>query len=234
MAKILVVDDEESIIRLVKYYQERLGDQVLVARSGIEALQLVWEHKPDLIVLDLMLPEIDGWEVCRHLRKHETTAKIPIIMLTARISEDDKVQGLKLGGDDYVTKPFSPRELAARIEAQLRRHQPTGQEETETTAIIAGPVVIRPDRHEVLIHGQQQELTLKEYELLKHLVLNAGKVLRREYLLSKIWGYDFAVDTRTLDVHIRYLRQKIEPDPTRPSLIETVRGVGYRFREQPV
>lgn len=228
MAKILVVDDELPIVELLRFNLEKEGYQVIAAATGLEALEKV-KSDPDLVILDLMLPGLDGMEVCRQLRAEASTARLPVIMLTAKTQELDKVAGLEIGADDYVTKPFSPRELVARVKAALRRSAlETG---SEPELLHAGPVVLRSGRYEVYVGDRRQPLTPKEFELLRCLILNVGKVLKRDYLLDKVWGYDYAADTRTVDVHIRYLRQKIEEDPGNPKYIETVRGVGYRFRE---
>lgn len=224
--RILVVDDEAHIVELLKYNLEKEGLEVVVATDGHGCLTRVRQDQPDLIILDIMLPGLDGLEVCRRLRAQAETAAIPVIFLSARGEEMDRVLGLEIGGDDYVTKPFSPRELVARVKARLRR-----QERETEEVLTAGPIVLKPGQHEVLVNGERRDLTPKEFELLRHLILNAGKVLRRDYLLDHVWGYDYYADTRTVDVHIRYLRQKIEPDPSHPIYIETVRGVGYRFRE---
>lgn len=224
--RILVVDDEVHILELLKYNLEKEGYEVATATDGVACLASVREHPPDLIILDIMLPGLDGLEVCRRLRAQTETAAIPLIFLSARGEEMDRVLGLEIGGDDYVTKPFSPRELLARVKARLRRQEKEAEE-----VLVAGPIVLKPREHEVLVNGERRDLTPKEFELLRHLILNAGKVLRRDYLLDRVWGYDYYADTRTVDVHIRYLRQKIEPDPSNPTYIETVRGVGYRFRE---
>ncbi|KKM10571.1 transcriptional regulator [Clostridiales bacterium PH28_bin88] len=233
MGKILVVDDEESIVELVKFNLEKEGHHVLAASDGNAALELAESENPDVIVLDVMLPGRDGFEVCRLLHSREATAGIPVIMLTAKGEEFDKVLGLELGADDYVTKPFSPRELAARVKACIRRRAAVTQPVARDTAgeMRAGELVMRPEHYQVFLHGQPVELAPKEFELLRILMQNPGKVLKRDHLLDQVWGYDYAADTRTVDVHIRYLRQKIETDPGNPRYIETVRGVGYRFKE---
>ncbi|TDA70743.1 MAG: response regulator transcription factor [Clostridia bacterium] len=228
MAKILVVEDEAPIVELLRFNLEKEGYRVIIAYDGHEALNKLREN-PDLVLLDLMLPGLDGMEICRRIRGDAATSRLPVIMLTARSQEADKVLGLETGADDYITKPFSPRELVARVKAILRRA--TMEASPELEVIRAGPITLRPGRYEVYVGDRRQDLTPKEFELLRHLVLNAGKVLNRDYLLDKVWGYDYIADTRTVDVHIRYLRQKIEADPSNPQLIETVRGVGYRFRE---
>lgn len=234
MPRILVVDDEKNIVELIKFNLEREGFQVAAAYDGLEALRQVKLQKPDLIVLDVMLPLMDGLEVCRQLNRDPETRNIPVIMLSARGDELDKILGLEIGADDYVTKPFSPRELVARIKARLRRLQQPGADERERDGggrMVLGRLVIDQDRFEVLVDGERQDLTPKEFELLRFLAGEPGKVFTREHLLEKIWGYDFAGDSRTVDVHIRHLRQKLEKYPGMSGYIETVRGVGYRFRE---
>lgn len=233
MAKILIVDDEENIVQLVSYNLEKEGYEVIAAYDGKSALNKINFEKPDLILLDIMLPELDGLEVCRALRKEEATAQIPIIMLTAKSDELDKVLGLELGADDYMTKPFSPRELLARIKVRLRRN--LGNEENlpeiKKEEINIGTIVMHPAKYEVLINGHKKEFTLKEFELLKLLITNPGKVFTRDYLLNRIWGFDYSNDTRTVDVHIRHLRQKLEDDQGKPQYIITIRGLGYKFAE---
>lgn len=232
MSTILLVDDDPLIIELVQFNLEKWGYQVLVARDGGEALELARSQKPDLIILDLMLPVIDGLEVCRRLHADSTTRNIPIIMLTARGEEADKVLGLELGADDYMTKPFSPRELLARVKARLRRV--TSVEETREAGektLSYGEILLYPDKFQVEVRGKKQGLTPKECELLQLLLTYPGRVFSRDYLLEKIWGYDYVGDTRTVDVHVRHLRMKIEADPANPQYLETVRGAGYRMRE---
>ncbi|TYP54927.1 response regulator transcription factor [Thermosediminibacter litoriperuensis] len=226
--KILVVDDEPNILELVKFNLENSGFKVITAADGQQALDLVQEEQPDLVILDIMLPGIDGMEVCRILRRQRTTRDIPVILLTAKTEEIDKVLGLEMGADDYITKPFSPRELAARVKAVLRR---TDKVERSEKIIKAGPVTIDVERHEVFVNGERKDFTPKEFELLRLLASNPGKVFSREYLLENIWGYDYLGDTRTVDVHIRHLRQKIERNSEAPQFIETVRGIGYKFNE---
>ncbi|OAT81787.1 response regulator transcription factor [Desulfotomaculum copahuensis] len=237
MSKILVVDDEENIIELVRFNLEREGYQVLVARDGNGALVLARAEIPDLILLDIMLPGQDGLSVCRALQQDGQTRKIPVIMLSARGEELDKVLGLEMGADDYVTKPFSPRELLARVKARLRRSEPgagAGLIRAEQGGrIVHGRLVIDQERFLVTLDGIKQELTPKEFELLRFLARQPGKVFSREYLLEQIWGYDYVGDSRTVDVHIRHIRQKLEQVPGAPQYIETVRGVGYRFQEVP-
>jgi len=225
--KILVVDDEAPIRELVRFNLEKAGYTVCEADNGLDALRMVQE-KPDLIVLDLMLPEMDGLEVCRMIKGTRQTSGIPVIMLTARDDEFDKVVGLELGADDYMTKPFSPRELVARVKAVLRRSQKVALPEGE---FILGNLRLNFARYEIYLGKEKLELTPKEYELLKLLVTNVGKVFTREQLLEKVWGYEYFGDTRTVDVHIRHLRAKLEQDKVIVEAIETVRGIGYRFRD---
>lgn len=225
-AKILIVDDEASITKTVQYNLEKEGYQVIVADNGIDAIELARKEKPNLAILDVMLPQLDGYEVCRTLR---TEMPIPIIMLTAKGEEIDKVVGLEIGADEYLTKPFSIRELQARIKALLRlvaRYKSTKIDEPDKIEI--GDLVIDLNRHEVKMKNEILPLTLKEFELLKLLALNTNKVLSREYLIEQVWGYDFAGEGRTVDVHVHWLREKIEKDPNTPIRIQTVRGVGYR------
>jgi two-component system alkaline phosphatase synthesis response regulator PhoP len=226
---VLVVDDEEAIVRLVSYNLEREGFKTVNAYDGLSALDQVRRNSPDLVILDIMLPSIDGLEVCRRLRQENI--RVPVIMLTARDTEIDKVLGLELGADDYVTKPFSPRELVARVKAILRR-----LERQESTVSESGQQMLRDlfidlDRHEVRVRGKVVSLTPKEFELLWFLMRNVGRVLTRDRLLDQVWDYDFAGDTRIVDVHISRLREKVETDPKNQAYIETVRGVGYRLRE---
>lgn len=226
MATILVVDDEEPIQELLRFNLEKEGYLVCVAKDGQEALKHVRNDQPDLLVLDLMLPGMDGLEVCRKLRSNPKYQQIPIIMLTAKGEEIDKVLGLELGADDYMTKPFSPRELLARIKARLRR--PNLQEEAQI--IIRGELRVNVTEFRVHVRGEETELTPKEFELLRVLVAHPGKVYSREELLERIWGYEYDGDTRTVDVHVRHLRLKVERDPSNPEYIETLRGIGYRFK----
>ena len=228
MATILVVDDEEPIQELLRFNLEKEGYVVCGATDGQEALKHVESDHPDLIVLDLMLPGMDGLEVCRRIRSNPKFQQIPIIMLTAKGEEIDTVLGLELGADDYMTKPFSPRELLARIKARLRR--PNSQEETETQIIVRGELRVDVTGFRVHVRGEETELTPKEFELLRVLVAHPGRVYSREELLERIWGYEYDGDTRTVDVHVRHLRLKIEKDPSNPDYIETLRGIGYRFK----
>ncbi|MBI4317686.1 MAG: response regulator transcription factor [Chloroflexi bacterium] len=233
MAKILVVDDEATLVETIKYRLRREGFEVCVALDGLQALEVARREKPDVVLLDIMLPKMDGFEVCRTLRK---VTAVPILMLTARDDEVDKVVGLELGADDYVTKPFSMRELMARVRAMLRRAQMSREEATDAAAdvpppIVAGGLVIDLARHRVVQRGKEVTLKPKEFDLLTFLVKYRGQVFSRDVLLQRVWGYEFAGDTRTVDVHVRSLREKIEVDPGEPLHLETVRGVGYRFRE---
>jgi len=226
--KVLIIDDEEHIVELIKYNLESNGYDTVVAYNGMDGIEIAKVEKPSLIILDLMLPIMDGLEVCKNLRKSETTRPIPIIMLTAKSEEIDKILGLELGADDYITKPFSVRELVARIKAVLRR----SLNDVEKSATYKfSDVVIDYDKHLVMKGADKVDLTLKEYELLDILVKNKGKVLKRDILLDKIWGYEYVGETRTVDVHIRHLRQKLEDDDKNPVYIETVRGIGYRFND---
>lgn len=229
-SKILVVDDEPAITKSIQFSLEKEGYQVLVANDGQEAVELAKQENPDLAIIDIMLPTVDGYDVCRTIRQE---MPIPIIMLSAKGEEIDKVLGLEIGADEYVTKPFSLRELLARVKALLRlvaRHRDVKAREPER--IEMGDLVIDLNRHEVLLNNKPLVLTLKEYELLKLLALNANKVLTREYLIEQVWGYEFAGEGRTVDVHIHWLREKIERDPDNPTRIQTVRGVGYRFERR--
>ena len=228
MATILVVDDEEPIQELLRFNLAKEGYLVRVAKDGREALNHVVNDQPDLIVLDLMLPGMDGLEVCRKLRSNPKLQQIPIIMLTAKGEEIDKVLGLELGADDYMTKPFSPRELLARIKARLRRLNT--QEESDAQIIIRGELRVDVTGFRVHVRGVETELTPKEFELLRVLIAHPGKVYSRDELLERIWGYEYDGDTRTVDVHVRHLRLKVERDPSNPEYIETLRGIGYRFK----
>jgi DNA-binding response OmpR family regulator len=226
-ASILVVDDEESIQKLLTYPLEREGFEVVQARDGEEALDRFEEGTFDLVVLDLALPRLDGLEVCRRLRASST---VPIIMLTARDDEVDKVLGLELGADDYITKPFSIREFRSRVRALLRRARLSPAEE-EAEAIEVDDVRIDLARRTVEIDGRPAELTYLEFELLRTLATHPGRVYSRQTLLEQLWGGADYRDPRTIDVHVRHLREKLEPDPSEPRYILTVRGVGYRFRD---
>ncbi|MEH6937584.1 response regulator transcription factor [Bacillus sp. JJ664] len=230
--KILVVDDEEHILTLIKFNLEQAGFQVVTAIDGDEALQKATDEKPELIVLDLMLPKKDGMEVCKELRLQRNTT--PILMVTAKDDEFDKVLGLELGADDYMTKPFSPREVVARVKAILRRSKITEtpvETNDETDTLIIADLKILPEYYEAYFQGQILELTPKEFELLLYLTKNKGRVLTRDQLLSAVWNYDFAGDTRIVDVHISHLREKIEQDSKKPQYIKTIRGLGYKLEE---
>ncbi|HCN61504.1 MULTISPECIES: response regulator transcription factor [Mammaliicoccus] len=226
--KVLVVDDEQSIVTLLKYNIEQAGYQVIVAYDGVQALEMVNEEKPDLLVLDVMLPEKDGIEVCKTIRSDKN--QVPILMLTAKDDEFDRVLGLELGADDYMTKPFSPREVVARVKAILRR---VGQVETQNSDddedIILGSIRIRPDFFEVYRNDELLELTPKEFELLLYLIERQGRVITREHMLNSVWNYEFAGDSRIVDVHISHLRDKLEENPKQPQFIKTVRGLGYKL-----
>ena len=229
MRKILLVEDEENIRQLIRYNLEKEEFQVLEAGDGLQGIKLAKTKKLDLLILDLMLPGVDGLEVCKVLKGSSLTSALPIIMLTARSEEVDKVIGLELGADDYMTKPFSPRELVARVKAVLRRSQ---KEASLPGELSLGNLRLNFNRYEVYLGGDKMELTPKEYELLKMLVTNLGKVFTREQLLEKVWGYEYYGDTRTVDVHVRHLRAKMVQDPEIAERIETIRGFGYRMRDQ--
>lgn len=226
MYSILVVDDEIAIQELLKYNLEQEGYKVACAGDGEEALELLIKNRYDLVILDLMLPGISGFEVCRKMRTQSSLAGIPVIMLTAKGEEIDKVLGLELGADDYMTKPFGVRELLARIRVRLRRLYVNNEEDT----LVRGDLVLDFNSYLVKVRDQEIEFTPKEFELLRLLASNPGKVYSRDELLEKIWGYEYPGDTRTVDVHIRHLRQKIEKDPSNPEYIETLRGLGYKFK----
>jgi two-component system alkaline phosphatase synthesis response regulator PhoP len=228
--RILVVDDEETIVRLVSYNLEKEGFCVITADDGLSALEQVKRNSPDLLILDIMLPSIDGLEVCRRLRQENI--RVPIIMLNARDTEIDKVLGLELGADDYVTKPFSPRELVARVKAILRRSDQENDQGQKSEIMAIRDLSIDLQRYEVRVRGEVITLTPKEFELLRFLMRNVGRVLTRDVLLDKVWDYEFSGDTRIVDVHISRLRDKIELDPKSPIYIETVRGIGYRLKEK--
>lgn len=222
--KILVVDDEKNIVELLLYNLEKEGYDVIKAYDGFEAVNLAKQERPDLIILDIMLPGQGGLEVCRIIRKE---TKIPIIMATAKGEEIDKILGLELGADDYVTKPFSPRELVARVKAVLRR---TSSKLEEKDELNFEELTINLMKHEVRLKGVEVDLKPKEFDLLKLLATNPGKVFTRDFLLEQLWGYDYLGDTRTVDVHMRRLRQKIEEDAANPRFLRTVHGIGYKFQ----
>ena len=230
--KILVVEDEAALVETLHYNLLREGYEVVTATDGISALEVARTEKPDLILLDIMLPQLDGLEVCRILRRE---MNVPIIMLTARTDEVDRVVGLEMGADDYVTKPFSMRELLARVKALLRRvrllrdEMAAQEQRANLQTLVFGDVTIDEARHEVLFGGEPLALSPKEYDLLLFLARHRGATLTRDLILERVWGWDFAGGTRTVDVHIRGLREKIESDPANPHRVVTVRGVGYRF-----
>ena len=225
--KILIVDDEEHIIELLKFNLLNAGYEVFTANDGIDAVKIAKAEKPSLLLLDLMLPGIDGFDVCKEIKRNNEMKNTSIVMLTAKGEELDKILGLELGADDYITKPFSVRELLARVKAVLRRTNSFNDPEDEIYD--SQNLKVDFERHEVSVNSEKVDLTLKEFELLQILIKNKGKILKRETLLDKIWGYEYIGETRTVDVHIRYLRKKIEEDDKNPRFIETIRGVGYRF-----
>jgi two-component system, OmpR family, response regulator RegX3 len=227
MTKILIVEDEESVIDPLELLLSKEGFTIETARDGREALEKFEKVLPDLVLLDLMIPTISGTEVCRQIR---AKSQVPIIMLTAKDTEVDKVVGLELGADDYIVKPYSKAELVARIKAVLRRQG--GEVTSEVSGVItAGPISIDIDRHLVMINGAATSLPLKEFELLEFLLRNKGRVLTRTQLIDRVWGSDYFGDTKTLDVHIKRLRAKIENDPANPVYIQTIRGLGYKFED---
>lgn len=227
MTKILIVEDEESVIDPLELLLSKEGFTIETARDGREALEKFEKVLPDLVLLDLMIPIISGTEVCRQIR---AKSQVPIIMLTAKDTEVDKVVGLELGADDYIVKPYSKAELVARIKAVLRRQG--GEATSEVSGVItAGPISIDIDRHLVMINGAATSLPLKEFELLEFLLRNKGRVLTRTQLIDRVWGSDYFGDTKTLDVHIKRLRAKIENDPANPVYIQTIRGLGYKFED---
>ena len=226
-SKILIVEDDVNLLETLRYNLVREGYNVITASDGTKALDIAVKEKPDLIILDLMLPGLSGLEVCRILRK---TMTMPILMLTAKSEEIDKVVGLEVGADDYMTKPFSIRELQARVRAMLRRATMSISEISgEGRVLKSGDLEIDTARHQVFLGGKELVLTPKEFDLLVFLTVNKGFVFSREKLLEKVWGYDYAGDTRTVDVHIRWLRQKIESNPKKPKYLVTVRGTGYKL-----
>ena len=234
MSKILVVDDDKNVLEVIKYNLANDGYAVVLAETGTQAIEMARREKPDLIILDVMLPGIDGFEVCRILRKEMS---VPILILSAKTDEIDKVVGLELGADDYISKPFSVRELMARVRATIRRGQFTEQqssaktlEETKPRTILKGhDLVVDTVRHQVTLKGAPLNLTPKEFELLSFLMQGKGQVFSREQLMEKVWGYTFDGSKRTVDVHMRWLRQKIEDNPETPKFLVTVIGFGYKF-----
>ena len=225
VAKVLIVDDEPNIREVVGLYLRRDGHDVVSATDGEEALEVFRESEPDLVVLDLMLPKISGLEVCRRMREDR---RVPLIMLTARGEEEERIVGLSLGADDYVVKPFSPRELAARVAAVLRRVEESSGDVDQKVLSFDG-LRIDPNTREILVRGEPATLTAREFDLLHHLASSPGRVYTRDQLMELVWGYTFSADTSTVTVHVRRLREKVEPDPTRPRYLQTVWGVGYKF-----
>jgi DNA-binding response OmpR family regulator len=223
--RILVVDDEERIVNILRAYLEKDGYKVITARDGQEALSVFQKEKPNLVVLDLMLPKLSGWDVCRELRR---TSDVPVLMLTARDDDTDKIVGLELGADDYLTKPFNPKELVARVRAVLRRARPAAP---ATNVLERGDLVIDVDRHEVRRGGESLALTPTEFSLLEALASNPGRVLSRLQLLERVQGEAYEGYERAIDSHIKNLRQKVEPDPRKPRYVLTVFGIGYKFTE---
>ena len=229
MTRILVVEDEDSYRDPLTYQLSREGFEVVEAANGNDALAAYDAEGADLVLLDLMLPGLSGTEVCRELRAR---GDVPVIMLTAKDSEIDKVVGLELGADDYVTKPYSFRELLARMRAVLRRRQPVEQVDNDGSGVLeAGPVTMDVERHTVAVKGEPVSLPLKEFDLLELLLRNAGRVLTRGQLIDRVWGADYVGDTKTLDVHVKRIRSKIEPDPSSPRYLLTVRGLGYKLAD---
>lgn len=228
MTRIMIVEDEISLAEPLGFLLQREGFEVDIVGDGVTALNRFAIFQPDLVLLDLMLPGKSGTHVCKEIR---ATSDVPIIMVTARDSEIDKVVGLEIGADDYVTKPYSSRELIARINAVLRRQRSIEAPTLEETTLTAGPVVMEVEAHRVLVRGEEVQLPLKEFDLLEYLIRNAGRVLTRGQLISRVWGTDYVGDTKTLDVHIKRLRSKIEEDRSSRAHLITVRGVGYKFEE---
>ena len=226
MTRILIVEDEPALSEPLAYLLTREGYETTVVADGAAALTTFDQSGADLVLLDLMLPGLPGTEVCRELRQRSS---VPIIMLTAKDSEVDIVVGLELGADDYVTKPYSTRELLARIRAVLRRQTDDG--DLDDSVLTAGPVRMDVDKHQVTVDGREIAMPLKEFELLELLLRNAGRVLTRGQLIDRVWGADYFGDTKTLDVHVKRIRSKIEPDPSNPRMLVTVRGLGYRFED---
>ncbi|MGN7388299.1 response regulator transcription factor [Sporosarcina sp. SAFN-015] len=229
--KILIVDDEQPIRTLLDYNLKQSNFETIMAADGEQAILKVENENPDLILLDLMLPIMDGIEVCKLLRQKNINT--PIIMLTAKGEETDKVLGLEIGADDYMTKPFSPREVVARVKAVLRRSgERTGIHEDDGQVLRTGPITVHPEQYEAFLDEKPLEFTPKEFELLVYFIQNKNRVLTRDQLLSAVWNYDFAGDTRIVDVHVSHLREKIEENTKKPIFIKTVRGIGYKFEEQ--
>jgi two-component system response regulator RegX3 len=224
MTRVLVIEDEESFRDALQFMLSREGFDVVLAADGAEGIKQFDAKNPDIVLLDLMLPEVSGTEVCKYIR---TKSNTPVIMLTAKDTEIDKVVGLELGADDYVTKPFSTRELLARIKAVLRRGSDLDLE--SVGAVEGGPIRMDVERHALSVNGEAVSMPLKEFELLEFLMRNSGRVLTRGQLMDRIWGSDYVGDGKTLDVHVKRIRSKIEPDPANPVYLTTVRGLGYRF-----
>jgi DNA-binding response OmpR family regulator len=224
--KILVVDDEPNIREVVGLYLRRDGHEVVSAADGEEALDLFRSSRPDLVVLDLMLPKMNGLEVCRRMQAER---RVPLIMLTARGAEEERIVGLGIGADDYVVKPFSPRELAARVAAVLRRAAETLPTSEDGRVLTFDGLSVDPNTREVLVRGQPASLTAREFDLLYHLAASPGRVYTRDHLMEVVWGFAFSADTSTVTVHMRRLREKVEPDPAHPRYLQTVWGVGYKF-----
>ncbi|MGQ0810121.1 MAG: response regulator transcription factor [Nitrospiraceae bacterium] len=225
--KILIVEDEKDILQLVKLYLEKEGFRTITAMTGLEGLKQIKTEHPDLVILDLMLPEMDGLEICKKIRTSRETALLPIIMLTAKAEETDTIVGLELGADDYVTKPFSPKALLARVKALFRRLERSQEE--GPSRYLYGDLVMDMSRHEVTVKSRQVSLTAKEFGLLEHLLRNPGRVLTRDVLLNAVWGYDYYGTTRTVDVHIRRVKQKI---PTLNEAIISVKSLGYKLKAE--
>jgi two-component system response regulator RegX3 len=226
MTRILIVEDEASFSEALAFLLSKEGFETAVAETGREALDMFNAQGADLILLDLMIPVVSGVEVCRSIRTH---SQVPIIMLTAKDAEIDKVVGLEIGADDYVTKPYSSRELIARIKAVLRRGQAEDQADYDEDLLEVGPIRLNIGKHQVFVKGNPVALPLKEFELLEFLMRNSGRVLTRSQLIDRVWGGDYYGDTKTLDVHIKRLRAKVEADPANPVLIQTIRGLGYKL-----
>ncbi|WP_298176665.1 response regulator transcription factor [Saccharomonospora sp.] len=226
MTRVLIVEDEESFADPLAFLLRKEGFTAAVATDGQQALEEFDRNGADIVLLDLMLPGMSGTDVCRELRQRSS---VPVIMVTARDSEIDKVVGLELGADDYVTKPYSARELIARVRAVLRRGGEAGDAQQEQPVLTGGPVRMDVDRHVVTVNGEEVSLPLKEFDLLEYLLRNAGRVLTRNQLIDRVWGADYVGDTKTLDVHVKRLRSKIEPEPGSPRYLVTVRGLGYKF-----
>jgi phosphate regulon transcriptional regulator PhoB len=228
--KILIVEDEHDVVKLLKYNLEKEGFKVNYTTEGSLALAEIRRDEPDLVILDLMLPGLDGLEICRQLRRNEKYSSLPLLMLTARGEEADRVVGLEMGADDYVTKPFSMRELIARVRALLRRREPLG---SPKATLQRGNLVIDPSAHNVTTSGRRIELSALEFRLLHHLASHPGMVFSRDQLLDRVWGNERTVTPRSVDVYVRRVREKIEPEPQTPTYIQTVHGVGYRFAAEP-